>query len=193
MEVVSDIDLVRLISTGDRSAFAVLYKKYLNNLYNYIFSICFDKETTEEILQGLFVKLWEDRENIVFVKEIKPYLYKSAKNRLLNHLHKKRTEFRIMEELVGKTTPYDRKTEDSITYSEYYLLAMNAIEMLPKKRKQIFLLRMDHDLSLDDIASHLHISKSVVKKQLYSGINFVKKYLHENADIILTLLLMMKI
>jgi RNA polymerase sigma-70 factor (ECF subfamily) len=63
-------------------------------------------------------------------------------------------------------------------------MAQHAIDLLPEKRKQIFKLRLNDDLTLDEIALKLHISKSVVKKQLYAGVSFVRKYLYKHGEII---------
>ena len=70
-------------STGDRQAFTKLYKAYLNNCYNYIFLFTKSQEETEEILQEVFVKIWESREKLAKVQSFKNYLLKSAKNKLL--------------------------------------------------------------------------------------------------------------
>jgi RNA polymerase sigma-70 factor (family 1) len=180
---IDDNDLLCRISTGDRAAFTLLYSRYIGNLTRFISSICFSKEISEEIVQDLFLKIWLDRENITAIGSIKPYLYKAAKNRLLNHLKKKQTEIKVLDTIGMAKASEGYGVEEELTYAEYYHIAQTAIDRLPVKRKEIFKLRHEQDLSLDEISQKLHISKSVVKKQLYTGIHFVKTYLSKYGEI----------
>ncbi len=174
---------MELIANGDRKAFAQFYGVYLKNIYKYVFSICYSKETTEEIVQELFLKVWENRGKLRNVKSAKAYLYQSAKNLLLDHIRRLRIESRVMDLIELNTIAGENYTENHQAFGEYYQIAQQAIELLPEKRKKIFELRLNDDLSLDEIAVKLSISKSVVKKQLYAGISFVRKYLHEHSEI----------
>ncbi|MEO3403517.1 RNA polymerase sigma-70 factor [Mucilaginibacter sp. CAU 1740] len=181
--LVNEPELINLIANGDREAFAQFYRAYLKNIYKYIFSISYSKETSEEIVQELFLKVWENRENLGKVKSAKAYLYQCAKNLLLDHIRRSRVESRVMDVIELNALAGENYTENSLAYGEYYQIAQRAIDLLPEKRKLIFKLRLNDDLSLDEIALKLHISKSVVKKQLYAGVNFVRKYINEHSEI----------
>jgi RNA polymerase sigma-70 factor (ECF subfamily) len=189
---VDDSDLVLLIAEGDRAAFKLLYTRYLNNLYRYAFLICNNKETSEEIVQELFVKVWEKRANLTRVNSIKAYLYRCTKNMLLDYVRKQQMESRIYD-LLQQSTPSSATDCDSrVIYSQYYSLIREAIQQLPKKRRQIVEMRTYDELSLDEIAANLSISKSVVKKQLYQGISFVRSYLHHEAELIILIAVLFK-
>jgi len=179
----NDSELSLLISKGDRTAFTQLYNKYLHNILRFISSICYSQQLSEEIVQELFLKLWLNRENLAGVTAIKPYLYQSAKNLLLNHLKKIQTENKVIHLMELNRGKLSSILEDEIAYNEYHMMAQTAIDLLPVKRKEIFKLRLNEDLSLDEISAKLCISKSVVKKQLYSGISFVRSYLMKHGEI----------
>jgi len=179
-----DDKLLLLISRGDRVAFSYLYNRYGNNLLRFVSGICFSKEISEEIVQDLFLNVWVQREKITQVRAIKPYLYRSAKNMVLNHLRSASKAAKMINIISANHPQEAERTEDKIIYNEAYELAQSAIELLPSKRKVIFKMRHDDNLSLDEISTKLSISKSVVKKQLYSGINFVRTYLSKHGDII---------
>jgi len=181
--VLNETELIDLIANGDREAFAQLYKKYLNNIYRFIFCICNSRETSEEIVQELFVKIWVGRENLKNVASIKPYLYQSAKNLLLNHIKRSQVETKVFKLIDFNRRDAVNQADGELIYNEYYRMAQNAIELLPEKRKEIFKLRLNNDLSLDEISQQMQISKSVVKKQLYSGISFVRNYLQKHGEI----------
>jgi RNA polymerase sigma-70 factor (family 1) len=183
--MLNETELTSLIANGDRNAFALLYKTYLTNIYNYVYSLCLCKETSEEIIQTMFLKLWECRKTLANVKDIKPYLYRCARNSLIDYSNKISAANSLITSLEHSTSLVSQSAENNVIYKEYYQMAQTAIEMLPQKRKQIFKLRLNDDLSLDEIAAKLNISKRVVKKQLYSGITFVKGYLGKHGEIII--------
>ncbi|SEA02178.1 RNA polymerase sigma factor [Pedobacter hartonius] len=186
----SEAELLNLISNGDQEAFAIIYTTHLNNIYRYVFSICYAKETSEEIVQELFIKVWENREHLIHVISLKPYLYRSAKNLLLNHVHRSKIKSKVFDLIeLAKQKEVNSTSDSALMYNDYYRIAQRAIDLLPEKRKQIFRLRLNDELSLDEIASKLCISKSVVKKQLYNGIGFVRRYLHKHEIIILAICL----
>lgn len=184
----NEAEFIKLLSQGNREAFKQLYTTYLNNLYKYIYSICYSKEISEEIVHELFLKIWENHQNLEHITAIKPYLYRAAKNLLLNHVQRMKAETRMIDIMELRAQNFNQLTDDKLIYNEYYRIAQKAISLLPEKRKQIFKLRLDDGLSLDEIALSLQISKSVVKKQLYSGISFVRKYLGKHGEIIILVL-----
>lgn len=73
--------------------------------------------------------------------------------------------------------------DTKIIYEQYYQIAQEAIRLLPRKRKLVVELRACDELSLDEIAETLSISKTVVKKQLYAGLAFVREYFRKNAEL----------
>ncbi len=179
----SDSELLYLISSGNREAFAQLYTRYLNNIYRYIYTVSNNREASEEIVQQLFVKIWENRQQLVQVTSIKSYLYRSAKNLLLNYIKRSQVQTKAHELICHHTETAAMSPYDILVQSENDLLARNAIDLLPEKRRQIFKMRLNEELTLDEIAFKLNISKSVVKKQLYSGIKFVRKYLEQSGAV----------
>jgi RNA polymerase sigma-19 factor, ECF subfamily len=80
--------------------------------------------------------------------------------------------------------------DERIISRQYFEMADRAIARLPEKRKTIFLMRTREELSLDEIAARLSISKSVVKKQLYAAIAFVRNSIHHNE---ITMLMMISL
>lgn len=176
-------ELIQLIADGDRAAFTRLYTRYINNLYRYVYSICKSKEVSEEVVQDIFIKIWVHRDGLSNIKSFNAYLFRSAKNTLLNQIKKSKVEGRVLALVQPDTEESTERSDTKIIYNEYFAIAQAAINLLPEKRRQIVELRTKDDLTLDEIAVKLNISKSVVKKQLYSGMSFVRKYLYENGEL----------
>lgn len=193
LNIVDEKELIIRVSEGDRAAFSLLYKQYLDNIYRYIFNITYDKQKSEEITQNLFIKVWENRETLVTVNHIKPYLYRSAKNLLLNHIRKEQQQTKVIALYQDITPATGNSIYEKIAYDQYFEITKNAVDLLPEKRKQIFKLRADEALTIDEIAERLSISRSVVKKQWQKGMMFVREYLYKHGEmtmIICSLLLM---
>ncbi|WP_127126890.1 RNA polymerase sigma factor [Pseudoflavitalea rhizosphaerae] len=178
-------------SGGDRHAFTLLYSYYYKPLYRHIFLFIQNKETTEEILQNVFVKIWENRTSLNEIGQLKPYLYRTARNMLLNHLRKMNTEKKVLRMRSATESISENPTSDLIDSKDYKRLLQEALGQLTEKRKEIFLLRMEENLSLDEIASRLSISKNVVKKQLYAAIAFIREYIHRQGGISAGLLMVL--
>lgn len=178
-------------SRGDRDAFTLLYSWYYKPLYRHIFLFLRSKEASEEILQNLFVKVWENRESLHTVRDLKPYLYRMAKNMLLNHLRNTTTERRVLQMHSGAASAAENTVSDHIDSKDYRKLLQEAIAQLTDKRKEIFLMRMEENLSLDEIAGKLSISKNVVKKQLYSAIASIRDYIHRQGGLSAGLLMLL--
>lgn len=181
--------LIQRVVEGERAAFTVLYSRYINSLYRYIYLFTKSKETSEDIVQNVFIKIWERRASLKNLSSFKAYLYHCAKNLMLDEIRRNQVREKVflivkdgMEEAVDEL-------EADIMYGEYYQLAQQAIDMLPEKRRQIVEMRIKEDLSLDEIAAKLNISKFVVKKQMYMGLHFVKSYLKKYAELTLYLTL----
>lgn len=176
-------ELLKRIADDDRAAFTILYSHHLNNLYRYIYLFTKSKDTSEEIIQNVFIKIWERRETLGSITSFKAYLYRSAKNLLLDEVRKNQVKTKVFFTLKPDSEESYEESDAKIIYDQYYQIAQDAINLLPKKRKQIVELRTNEDLTLDEIAEKLSISKCVVKKQLYTGMHFIRDYLHKHAEL----------
>ncbi|WPV00673.1 sigma-70 family RNA polymerase sigma factor [Mucilaginibacter sp. cycad4] len=182
-------ELLNRLSKGDRKAFTVLYNRNINNLYRYIYLICRSAGLTEEIVQCVFIKIWERRESLVNVVSFQSYVYRSAKNLLLDQIKKSKTEAKVLVIVQPTSEESSERSDAKINYKDFYLMAQDAINMLPEKRRQIVELRTKDELSLDEIAEKLSISKATVKKQLYSGMDFVRKHMLAHGELTVGVLL----
>jgi RNA polymerase sigma-70 factor (ECF subfamily) len=167
---------------GDRKAFTELYAKWADSLYNYVFLFCKSKEDSEEILQEVFVKLWEGRERLTEINSFKNYLFKAAKNKVINQVNHLQVRHRVFAEIKRKKASEYESASDEADYKSYYQIVQKAIAKLPPKRKLIFRLNVENGLSHDEIASQLQVSKSFVKNQLYKAYEFVRQYLSRHGD-----------
>ncbi|MEO5682460.1 MAG: RNA polymerase sigma-70 factor [Chitinophagaceae bacterium] len=174
--------MLAMVASGDRAAFTKLYSAHLPHLYRYVFLITKSKEETEEILQEIFIKIWENRDKLDRIESLQDYLFRMARNKLLDNVRHLQIRHKVLAEIKRTKDADASTTSDHCAYREYYQIVQQAIDRLPAKRKLIFRLNIENGLSQDEIALQLNISKSVVKKQLYSASRFVRQYLGEHSE-----------
>lgn len=180
---INEEDLLLAVSQGSYKMYSVLYNLYLDEVYRYIFLLTKSEEKAEDIVQNTFLKIWEKRSILVNVRSFRSYVYKVSKNLLIDELRRNQTEAKILFMLKPDSEESGERSDSKIIYGQYNQIIQEAINLLPEKRKQIVIMRLMDDMSLDEIAEHLSISKSVVKKQFYAGIDLIRRYLRFNGEL----------
>lgn len=176
--------LLQQIAIGNREAFTAIYTFYIPKLYKFIHPFLrFSKEDTEEVLHDLFMKVWERKEDFAKVSSLNSYLYGMAKNKLVNiHAHQK-VKQKAIDYISANSATVGNAADEPFIYAQYNVMMQDAIGMLPPKRRQVFEMSTYQELSYDEIAAELQISKSMVKKQFYCASKQVKEYLRVHADV----------
>jgi RNA polymerase sigma-70 factor (family 1) len=187
-----EIALLRATATGDKPAFEKLYNLYAGGLEKYILFITRSKETTEEIVQDSFLRLWQKRERLPELTSFRSYLYRIARNRALSYFRSLKTR-RLITELDDPTEnarhmasapgAHPEGADHLALYNQYYKIALDAIDRLPPRKKEIFNLSLEEDLTLDEIAERLNLTKSTVKQHLYAAAAAVREYLLRHGNI----------
>lgn len=162
---------------GDRRAFTDLYTRYLDSLYQYVFLFTKSAYTTEEIVQDVFVRIWEHRQSLREVESFKSYLFRAAKNRVIDYIRSRETEERVLSLLLAGQKSRPETPDEAFDYKAYYHIVQEAISRLSTRKREIFRLSTEEGLSHDEIAAELVISKSSVKNQLYKSFHFIREYL----------------
>ena len=188
-EPAAERQLMQRCVEGDRQAFAILYSHYAPLLYKAVYPLTNkSKEDTEEIIQELFVKIWDRRDNMLTIQSFRPFIFRMARNRVIDWYRKNESKKSYCTFYSENHRDESVSVTDDLLFEEYYAIAMEAIARLPSRQKQIFNLRHTEDLSLPEIAGELQISLHAVKKQLYQATRFVREYLHKHGEWLVSVL-----
>jgi len=165
--------LIRLIN-HDHSAFHELYDLFSAQIYCNIVRMVRDKEFAQEILQEVFVKIWEKRSTIDPDKTFSSFLHQVAKNMVYDHFRKQALakKFEIHFTAVGENT-YSH-IEEELIYKESNQLFLDAVAQLSPQRKQVFTLCKIEGKSYNEVSDLLHISTSTVSDHLLKSNKFIK-------------------
>ncbi len=155
--------LVKQVSSGDRKAYAALFHEFYTPLLLYSIKFTRNRDASEDIVQDFFCRLWEDRKRLINDKSFHAYIYSSVRNRSLNYL---RDTHAVSIEGFEKQSDEDflREMMEEEVYRELYA----AIQKLPERCRQIFLLKLDGEEN-QKIADMLQISEETVRSQLRRG------------------------
>jgi RNA polymerase sigma-70 factor (ECF subfamily) len=172
----SDQELWEKAGQGDAVAFSAIFKKYYTHLYQFAGRFVGDAQTAEHIVQDLFVTLWIQRDSIQIASNLKSYLYISVKNRSINY--RKQNGFTYPDEL---NPPHSEEListpEEHYLENEIHLAVHNAINKLPEKCRQIYLMKRYDNLKYQEIAEILNISVNTVKTQMKRALKSLHKHL----------------
>ena len=155
------------LKSGDFESFDQLFNKYGKRLYGFAIGYLKSHEDAEELVQDIFVRVWENRSELDENQSFNSYLFTIAKNTILNHFRKKAYQQSYIEYIKQHTKLIHTKTEEDIIYSDLDAQAKKVIDQLPPRRREIFRLSREQGYNNEEIAQRLNISKKTL-----NSINF---------------------
>lgn len=168
---------INSLKKGDVEAFQALIAEYQSRLYNFAFSLTKSKYISEEIFQEVFIKIWVNRHNLNSDLNLNAYIFKIAKNLILNHLRKVANQDSLKENLWNNITQVHSNTEESIVLKDYLHITEQIIQKLPEQKKNIFILSKFEGKTNEEIAVQLGIKQKTVKNHLWKSTQFIKEQL----------------
>jgi RNA polymerase sigma-70 factor (ECF subfamily) len=171
--MIDEKNIVKLLNLADENTFETVFKEFFPGLCQYAYQIVKSQAIAEEIVEDLFLYLWENAGNNNINTSLRPYLYKSVYNRCLKYLR----HIKVEQKYAEKTNYILKDEELYATYSQDYPLAniiakeldieiKKAISNLPDQCREIFLLQRENELTYTEVAEKLNISINTVKTQM---------------------------
>ena len=155
--------------------FEQVFKSHFKGLHSYACTITRDPPTAEEIVQGIFVKLWEKRQDIDIRESISTYLYRAVHNESLNYLkHLKVRAVHQSYTMRQNKSPDPGKAAEKIALSELEQRLEKALRELPEQCRTIFQLSRFEDLKYKDIADKLGLSIKTVENQMGKALKLLR-------------------
>ena len=173
--LLTEKELVMLLKNGDILAFEQLYHNYKVRLYHNILKLIQTDEIAEELLQDLFVKIWIGRGNLDPDKSFKAYLFKIAENLVYDFFRKAATNKKLENHLIATGSINSNELEQQIYFKESTRVFNNAIEKLPPRRKQIYILCKVEGKSYEEVSNLLGISISTINEHIVKASRLVRK------------------
>lgn len=160
--------------------FQDIFKNYFGPLCNYVNSYIRNWEDSREIVQGTFLKIWENKETIAIDTSVKSYLYSAVRNRMIDFIRSDKKKNEYLQNLDFN------EGEERVEELNSFLIRqeiLRSLEKLKPKMKQIFSLSKIEGLTYSEIASYLNISKRAVEDNVARALILIKEDLKNNETI----------
>ena len=171
---IKEVSFVFALQRGEASAVDYFFNKYAKQLYRFAFSYLKSESDAEEIVQEIFLKIWEKRKNIDPNQAFKKYLFTITLNSIRKNFLQKAKEEKFKLELYNVLLEQSIEEKEEINYHSYLKILNEQIELLPEKRKEIFVMHKKEGLTVKEVSEILNISPKTVENQLTSAIKSIR-------------------
>ncbi|MGK9124455.1 sigma-70 family RNA polymerase sigma factor [Olivibacter sp. SA151] len=168
----SDKELIAMLTNSDKHAFDTLYHRYSAMLLHYLSKLLMDEELVQDLLQNIFVSLWERRKRLPPIESLKTYLFNCAKYQAVDVIRKQVKQRSFEQRHVFPNQSVSPIELQSAKELAAFLEACT--RNMPKKTKEIFDLSRNEQLNHKTIADRLHIAPTTVKKQINNALKYLR-------------------
>ena len=166
--------LLSRLQNGDEKAFTAIYERYNKMLYVLAYKYLKDTFLAEDIVQQVFLKLWESRSLFVGSVHLRNYLYTIIKNLVLNEI---RDNFSDMEKnyaVIQNAPEFEDKLQSALEEKDLFQHFYKILAELPEQKRKVCLLKIRDNLSNQEVADKLHISVPTVKSHYSQAIKLLR-------------------
>lgn len=161
------IELWELIRQGDRAAFDSMYHQYVSQLFVLAYKHIPNRNDAEDIVQEVFIDIWEKRKDILIQSSLFNYLYSTTRYRVLRFIKTNSTRpesLDLLEELLEKYSLPEEHSDATLRNIDHSVIT--AIADLPEQMKKVYLLNTEAGMSVSAIAAHLQLAPQTVRNHL---------------------------
>lgn len=173
----NDIDLVKRLQESEEEALTIIYKEYWEIMYLAAYNLVKDRSVCEDIVQEVFISLWQRREKLQIKVSLKSYLYTSTVYKVYDHFskNKKMLKDELFDNFENKIETSNPETK--LMHQELIHLLDSIIDTLPDKCKEVYKLSRENMLSNKEIAEQLNISQRTVEGHISKALKILKESL----------------
>lgn len=184
-----DTELVKALAHDAPKAFEALYLRYGRRLLEFASHYMPSKDDAEEVVQMVFIKLWQKRHTLKHNESVKGYIFTIAYNEIRKAFIKQKRENELIQAYVSEDEQNTAAESENIDYAALAQKVDVIVEQMPEKRKMVYLLCKKEGLTVSEVAEHLNISEKTVKNQLTAAYRHIREHLKGGLAVVLFLAL----
>jgi RNA polymerase sigma-70 factor, ECF subfamily len=177
MSIQEDKYRIRQFKNGDREAFSQIFEQYSKKVYYFALGYLKTKSEAQDTVQEVFIRLWEKRVLLDEEKSISGFIFTLTYRHIIDLFRKKQATQTLFDQILQDTQKESSNTEEEVLFNELNSMYQQAIEQLPPKRKEVYLLSRHEGLTYQEIAYRLNISIKTVEHQISDALQFLRNYL----------------
>jgi RNA polymerase sigma-70 factor (ECF subfamily) len=170
-----DKKLIQDLIKGDSFAFDELYVHYYNKTYNFSYRYLQNKQDAEEVVQEVFISVWNNREKLKKITNLNAWLFTITYNQVRKVFRNIELGKKKIEDLAMSKVFEDNPTLSEVEYNDLISQAGDIIQRIPTRQKDVLLLSIKEGLSTTEISTKLNISKRTVENHLSSARAYLRK------------------
>jgi len=177
----TDKELMQLLVDGSEKAFKILFDTYSDRLFNYISHFIKSNQIAEELVMDVFMKIWLGRELATQINNFDTFLFRIAHNKSIDFLRSVANDARLKELLWDQIQISSLElADDAMERKEFEEKLRTAINLLPPQQKKTYNFSREQNLTHDQIALELNISKATVNNHIVEAKKFIRIYLSKS-------------
>lgn len=170
-------ELFCLVQQDDDVAFDRLYQATWERLFSIAKARLKDDTLAKQVIQDVYIDLWNKRK-IKQIISIEKYLYQSVKYKVIDQFRKKNLKFEVVDDFVDQIADFEF-ADHKLIHKEYDALIRQWMDTLPRKRREIFLLRYVEGKTTREISERLNVSTKTVQNQILNATFTLKQLLQK--------------
>lgn len=178
-EFVSDDKLIVRLRQGDVDAFDMVYRRYAGKLYAFSLKYLKSREEAEELVQSVFLKVWENQSQLKKESSFKSYIFTIAYNEICNQFRKRKYQQSFIENVISGKPENSTEIESQIAFRFVLEQVEQIVAQLPEKQKAVFLKSRQEGKSTKEIAAEMGLSKGTVDNYISESIKFIRTSLND--------------
>jgi len=173
-------ELLLRVSTGDESAFAVLFAHHRDQLFGYLLKITKSRDMAEEIVSDVFLKLWVGRELLVNIENLGGFLHKVAHNKAMDFFKTTARQARLQQQYALRLDRLgDKDSFEVLEEQECRRIVLEAVNQLPPQRQLIYKMSREQGLTHEQIATALNLSRHTIKNAIIAANRSISEHLQQ--------------
>lgn len=174
-----DEELFALIEQGDEGAFTQAYERYHKLLYVLAYRYLMSSDMAEDAVQHVFTRLWEFRSELRVGISLKNYLFTMTKNHVLNLIRNENSSITKNYEMAQAAPLYEDNLIENLEKKELMSGFYKAVDMLPAQKREICLLKVQEELTNQEIAERMNLSVNTVKTHYSEALKLLRIHLNK--------------
>jgi RNA polymerase sigma-70 factor (ECF subfamily) len=180
-----EIKLIKALQEGDVFAFNEFFHRYSQKIYNFACKHLEREEDAQDLLQDVFITIWNRRKDIDEKQSFNGYLFAITLNAIRKYFRKKVKDRELVDRWLSESKNYSDVTKLTVEYHSLKERADKIIETMPPQRKTVFLMSREEGLRIDEIARRMNIAQKTAENHLHLALKYLREKLTEETFLLI--------